>query len=344
MEEVMDFEIGHLDMVDSGPSPIARDHSSSNLTQQSLVLNEIQKEMEELQNKLKLNNRRLLLFETENNKLIEEKNKFFFEMQNLTEKNKLLIDKMGLLEVENSDLGQAHALMAEKNRSLKQINEVQIQDLKRFTKFHLKIQNVIKPYINQLKESLANTKLSLSRAEKNNEELIFNLRQEQQGRADDIAMLKAKITSMEKDKVGTIASYEEQIHSFSKEIIRLEHLATDAQNEASRLKKAVEFKNYFENELIKFKRIHEDDQREIYSLKEKVNSLTLQNTEISDAASIQTEKLRATETELENKEHMLEVTRTQLAQNLERSDILTERLSRLEKLNLNLSQQMQQKT
>ena len=338
----MDFEIGHLDMLDS--APVTRESSSPHLAQQSLVLNEIQKEMEELQNKLKLNNRRLLLFETENNKLIEEKNKFFFEMQNLAERNKILVDKMSLLEVENSDLGQAHALMSEKNKTLKQINQTQNLDLKRFTKFHLKIQNVIKPYINQLKDTLAKTKLDLSRTEKNNNELILNLRFEQQGRADDIAMLKAKINSMEKDKTGTIASYEEQIHSFSKEIIRLEYLATDAQNEASRLKKSVEFKNYFENELIKFKRIHEDDQREIYGLKEKISSLSLQITEISEMASFQTEKLKSTENDLFNKDHMLETTRTQLAQNLERADALAERLSRLEKLNLNLSQQMQQKT
>ncbi|MBC7466935.1 MAG: hypothetical protein H7256_13180 [Bdellovibrio sp.] len=339
----MDFEIGHLDMLDSAPTQ-HREPTSTNLIQQSLVLNEIQKEMEELQNKLKLNNRRLLLFETENNKLIEEKNKFFFEMQNLAEKNKLFVDKMSLLEFENSDLAQAHALMSEKNKSLKQINETQNFDLKRFTKFHLKIQNVIKPYINQLKDTLAKTKKDLSLSEKNNQELIFNLRQEQQAHADDVAMLKAKIASMEKDKTGTIASYEEQIHSFSKEIIRLEYLATDAQNEASRLKKSVEFKNYFENELIKFKRIHEEDQREIYGLKEKVSHLSLQITEVSETASVQNEKLKSTENELFNKEHMLEVTRTQLAQNLERSEVLSERLSRLEKLNLNLSQQMQQKT
>jgi len=343
MEEVMDFEIGHLDLLD--PQTESRNQSISiPPAPQSVVLNELQKETEELQNKLKLNTRRLLLFETENNKLIEEKNKFFFEMQNLVEKNKLLTEKMQLLQVENSDLGQAHALLSEKNQSLKKINQTQLADLKRFTKFHLKIQNVIKPYINQLKETLSQTKLELSRAQKNNEELILNLRHEQQGRAEDIQMLQLKISSLEKDKVATIANYEEQIHSFSKEIIRLEQNVIEAKDEVNRLKKANEFKNYFENELIKFKRIHEEDQREIYLLKEKNTSIEVQLTESSQNSSLHAEKITSLQNELMNKEHLLETTRAQLAQNIQHAELLTERLARLEKLNLNLSQQMQQKT
>lgn len=342
MEEVMDFEIGHLDMLDSAPS--ARETQSTQiLNSHSLILNDLQKETEELQNKLKLNNRRLLLFETENNKLMEEKNKFFFEMQNLTERNKILIEKMQSLESENTDLGEAHSLMSEKNQSLKAINHSQLLDLKRFTKFHLKIQNVIKPYINQLKNSNNELKHNLSRSEQNVEELKQALQHAQQSRAQEVHELNSKLNSMEKDKRHTIANYEEQIHSFSKEIIRLESLSTDSMNEVSRLKKAVEFKNYFENELIKFKRIHEEDQREILSCKEKITSVSIQFDQLNETSSMAFEKLKSTETELMNKEQLLETTRSQLANTIERSDLLTERLGRLEKLNLNLSQQMQQK-
>ena len=42
---------------------------------------ELYKENEELTNKLKLNYRRLLLFETENNRLLEEKNKLFLSTE-----------------------------------------------------------------------------------------------------------------------------------------------------------------------------------------------------------------------------------------------------------------------
>lgn len=344
MEEVMDFEIGHLDMVDSDTIPSRPEPSTTPLASQSLILNELQKETEELQNKLKLNNRRLLLFETENNKLIEEKNKFFFEMQNLSEKNKILVEKMQLLEVGNNDLSQAHALMSEKNQNLKKINQTQLLELKRFTKFHLKIQNVIKPYIAQLKNSVIDLKNELALVKINNQELHGHLRTEQQNHIEDVRGLNAKVEALEKDKRHTIATYEEQIHSFSKEIIRLESESTDAKNEVNRLKKAVEFKNYFENELIKFKRIHEEDQRDIYTLKEKINTLTVQLTDVTETSTRNLEKFKATENELYSKDHLLETTRAQLANALERTETLTERLSRLEKLNLNLSQQMQQKT
>ena len=90
----MDFEIGHLDIIAADTEPQKRGVTKfENLNSQSLVLNELQKDTEELQAKMKLNNRRLLLFETENNKLIEEKNKYFLEMQNLFEKNQLFTEK-----------------------------------------------------------------------------------------------------------------------------------------------------------------------------------------------------------------------------------------------------------
>ena len=76
----MEFEFKDLEMIEAEKS---LSHQSTqaepniNLPN-SLILNELHKENEELQNKLKLNYRRLLLFESENNKLIEEKNKLFF--------------------------------------------------------------------------------------------------------------------------------------------------------------------------------------------------------------------------------------------------------------------------
>ncbi|MFZ3229296.1 MAG: hypothetical protein WA160_03750 [Pseudobdellovibrio sp.] len=339
----MNFEIGHLDMLESPPSGRVLTLNSAT-TSQSLILNELQKDTEELQDKLKLNNRRLLLFETENNKLIEEKNKFFFELQNSNEKFILLSEKESFLESENKDLRNTHAILSEKNQALKQINQSQLLDLKRFTKFHLKIQNVIKPYINQLKTTVLNLKNELQISNKLNEELQMSLKYSQQSHQSESFQLKSKIASLETDKIQTIANYEEQIHSFSKEIIHLEQQVDDLNQESSRLKKSVEFKNYFENELIKFKRIHQDDQKEISTLKEHLTSLNLSATDAKQKAQESFEKNQSIESELMNKERLLEATRLQLVKTIDHSELLTERLNRLEKLNLNLSQQMQPTT
>ena len=340
----MEFEIGHLDMLAS-IDPTETPHRSGPVAiTGSLILNELQKETEELQSKLKLNNRRFLLFETENNKLIEEKNKLFFEMQNTKEKHHLIVEKISLLENENSDLLQTNEELREKNKATTAINQTQLSELKRFTKFHLKIQNVIKPYIQQLKTSNETLELNF-REQKNQMNALqtqnFELSQRLKNEND---FFTNKINSMEMDKNQTITCYEEQIHSFSIEINRLQQQNEDFTKEIGRLKKAIEFKNYFENELIKFKRIHEDDQREMTILKDQLNRSSVQVTEKENLLSLQLNQVKTTQSSLHSLEHVLESTRQQLAQQIYHAATLTERLSRLEKLNLSLSQQMQPKT
>lgn len=202
---------------------------------------------------------------------------------------------------------------------------------------------MIKPYIEQLKKSVADQKGELQQAHnlnqdlsRQNSELAAELKSESES-------LKAKIFSMERDKAATISSYEEQIHSFSKEIIRLEQRNDDFTKEIGRLKKAVEFKNYFENELIKFKRVHEDDQREIFKLNDKLNVTCVKLSDQEQIACMNQEKLKSTESHAQNIEQVLESTRMQLTKQIDHSNTLSERLSRLENLNLNLSQQMQAK-
>ncbi len=338
----MEFEMAHLDMMNFDQTPEPRQVPDS--YPQSVVFNELQKEMEELQNKLKLNNRRLILFETENNRLLEEKNKLFFIMQNTMEKNQIIIEKISGLEDENTKLQATNALLAEKTNSLEQVNKTQMSELKRFTKFHLKIQNVIKPYIEQLKNSVENLKQENRQTKAQLKYSTDSSLQKESKALEEISLLAGKIKSMESDRTHTIASYEEQIHSFSKEILRLGQQNDDFAKEIGRLKKSVEFKNYYENELIKFKRIHEDDQRDVIVLNEKLNAMCVNLAEKEQTISFTNEKLNSCNSNQQALDHLLETTRLQLSKQISHSDVLTERLNRLEKLNLNLSQQMHSTT
>ena len=340
----MEFEIGHMDMLPTETAFAKTTHEnrpSPTHLPQSLILNELQKEAEELQNKLKLNNRRLLLFETENNKLLEEKNKLFFETQQTLEKQQIITEKIEALEIENEKLESENDLLHEKNKSFSQIHQAQLSELKRFTKFHLKIQNVIKPYIQQLKKTAEDLKQELQQTKKINLDLnVKNMELTRKISAEN-EFFTAKLNSAELDRNQTITCYEEQIHSFSKEIIRLEQENDDFAKEIGRLKKSVEFKNYFENELIKFKRLHQDDQQEMLNLSQKYSALQTQLSEKDQALSMNQEQLKTSETKTQNLDVMLESTRQQLTRQMEHSQTLAERLARLEKLNLNLSQQMQ---
>ena len=334
----MDFEMTSLEMIET--------HSTQNPTAShggpspSLILNEIHKENEELQVKLKLNYRRLLLFETENNKLIEEKNKFYFEMQNYFEKNQLLTERNNELEKENQTFENRLQLLNEKVYTLQKINDSQLTEIKRFAKFHVKIQDVVKPFILQLKTQLTNAKQDLARAQKLSERLHASNEVLEKKHEALSTQRQAELQIHQNEKTGLIATYEEHIHSFSKEILDLQNQVEDKSKEISRLKKSIEFKNYFENELIKFKRIHEEDQSQLNTLIQLKTNLELQLQAQEQLVGNFKMEMPQIKTRLEEKEITLESTRLQLSKQIDDAVLMNERLNRLEKLNNQLSREM----
>ncbi|MBC7464725.1 MAG: hypothetical protein H7256_01930 [Bdellovibrio sp.] len=334
----MDFEMTNFEMIEShsshSPSPPVASPP------QSLILNEIHKENEDLQVKLKLNYRRLLLFETENNKLMEEKNKYYFEMQNYFEKNQLLTERNNELEKENQEFESRLQLLNEKVYTIQKINESQLVEIKRFSKFHVKIQDVVKPFILQLKTQLTQAKQELTRSLKLNQQLQIAQEELLKKHAALATQRQAEVQINQNEKTNLISTYEEQIHSFSKEILGLQNKLDEKEKEVSRLKKSIEFKNYFENELIKFKRIHEEDQTQLNMLIQAKTILELQlQTQASAFAQLKIESAQV-KNRFEEKEMTLESTRHQLSKQIDDAVLLNERLNRLEKLNNQLSREM----
>jgi len=339
----MEFEIKDLEIIDSNresPSAISQASGNSN----SIILNELHKEAEELQNKLKLNYRRLLLFETENHKLMEEKNKLFFEAQDYMQKNQLLTEKNAELERQNIMAENSQKLMIEKVESLETINRTQLNEIRRFSKFHTKIQDVVKPLVQKMKTQIADLKKELLQAQKVNSNLNLAYNDLRQRSEIEIKKRALEIETLKQEKSGIIQTYEEQIHSFSKEILSLQAQTQDQEKEIARLKKAVEFKNYFENEVIRFKRIHEEDQKQIAELGQRKAA--------SDAKILTSEQqlleanseLAGLRTRTADLEMNLEVTRSQLSKKIDELGGANERLARLEKLNNQLSLEMSLKT
>ena len=345
MEGKMDFELKNLEMIES-----TNQYSTSgenrqmqfNQSPNSIILNELHKENEELQNKLKLNYRRLILFESENNKLVEEKNKLFFEMQNYSEQNNILTERNNELESENdSYIGQIK-ILKEKTLTLEQLNDSQLNEIKRFSKSHLKIQNVVKPYILKLKQQLQVANNQLQHQTQRNEHLEKDNQRIHSKITDLTLKYKFEIDKIYAEKTNLITSYEEQIKHLSQDILSLQSQNEDSYKEISKLKKSVEFKNYFENELIKFKRIHEEDQTKIAHLSQNTAIAETQLIEKAEIlAQLQIELSQQTH-ELSEKNQLLDVTRRQLTKQLDQNVILNERLNRLEKLNNQLSLEMSQ--
>lgn len=335
----MEFEIKDLEIIDSNretPSTV----SYANTAPNSMILNELHKETEELQAKLKLNYRRLLLFETENHKLIEEKNKLFFEAQDFMQKNQLLTEKNEELQRQNTMTQNSEKLMIEKVESLETINRTQLNEIRRFSKFHAKIQEVVKPLVQKMKTQISELKKELLQAQKVNSNLNLAYNDLRQRTEIEIKKRTLEIETLKQERSGIISTYEEQIHSFSKEILALQAQCQDQEKEIARLKKAVEFKNYFENEVIRFKRIHEEDQKQIAELGQKKAAADAKIMSAEQQLMETNTELAGLRTKTADLEMNLEVTRSQLSKKIDELGGANERLSRLEKLNNQLSLEM----
>lgn len=345
-EEVMDFEFKDLEIIEAEKSLSQKNEAiieNPATMQNSLILNELHKENEELQNKLKLNYRRLLLFESENNKLMEEKNKLFFEAQNFFQKSQMLVEKNEELEKLYLKADLDAKMMTEKVATYEKINRTQFQEIRRFSKFHTKIQDVVKPFIVNLKKQIQELKGELLMMNRINTNLTTTYKEFSRKYELELDQKSIELQTSHAEKNGLIRTYEEQIHSFSKEILDLQGKYEDSCKEVFRLKKAVEFKNYFENEVVRFKRTHEEDQNALNEMNQKKSAAEARILTLEQSLQEARQQASTAQNKLSDLEMNLEVTRSQFSKKIDELTIVHERLARLEKLNNQLSLEMSAK-
>lgn len=359
----MDFSLDHLDMVTSDNSTFlspaaspSTSHSMSNSTSSSTtsthrdsssssqVLEELYKQIEDLQDKAKLNHRKLLLYEAENQKLIQEKNRLFFECKSTQEKYDLNLQAKEKLESYTEQIESDLRLKSEKLEAFDKLSQSQAIDLKRLSKFHLKISQVIKPYIQNLKDRLTDLELEKNKTAQH-ASALNQLNVEHLKKIDTLnSNLEKQTQSYNMEKNEFIRAYEEQIHFLSKEIVAHQEKTQSFEAEIFRLKKQSETKHFIENELVRFKRDQEMHLQQLQDLKLKninleikIEALLLEKSQLATEKNDQAiENHRLTE--------CLEVTRQQLTHKLDSIEKLNLRLKMLEKLNTHLSQNMQEPT
>lgn len=338
----MDFELKHLEMVQGDSSAnnslAARSQDlGSRSIKSSQVLEDLTGQIEELQNRLKVSYRKLLLYETENQKLIQEKNAFFFENKMYAEHNTILVDKNKTLQDNHDEMNETikkYALRIEISDKLIQTQRI---DLGRLSKFHEKVKGIIKPFVENLKKQIVT--LTLENSKQNN--IIIQLENLKDEHEKKIKTLEEQINMISdrfaQEKVSLVQSYEEQIHFLSKEIVEQQQKALDANNENLRLKKQVETKHFIENELVKYKRDQDQSLQTINSLRIKESDLARQLTESQLSESKQKNQVTIMRAEMDQQRELLDATRKQLSLRITDIEDMTLRLKMLEKLNSNLS-------
>ena len=335
----MDFELKHLDMIHREHDRTAAIDQTldSQTTKSSLVLQELIAQIESLQNKLNINYKKLLLYEAENQKLIQEKNQLYFENKTLSDEFTMISEKNIKLSTYNTELETENRVFAAKNENYEKICAAQKNDLQRLSKFHLKVKNIIKPYVENLKaktEELARDNIQLLNTIQQNNKALVSFESQSAALTHDLEL---QTKRFEAEKTALVGSYEEQIHFLSKEIVEHQQKVLDVQNENLRMKKLTETKHYLDNELIRIKRAHDEMLQELNSAKiresDQQNKMTTLTTQISEIKAA----LMQSQIEIEQSNLVLESTRNQLAKKLSESEDLQLRLRMLEKLNTNLS-------
>ena len=331
------YELDHLDIEQNNEISGNTADRLKGQPHESIILDELSKQVEELQDKLQLSYRKLFLFETENQKITKDKNFYFYEKSNLEERLKIAESKIENLGSYSNELEQELNTTTEKMNAFDNLCKTQLKDLSRLTKFYTKIQNVIKPYIQNLKNELTNQ-------QKENEKLIKLNSQSAdltEALTENQNELKEKLNKQtlqfEFEKKNLILSYEEQIHFLSREIIDFQQKITFAESECLRLKKSNETKNFIENELVRFKRTQAEDQSIISELRLKQNAIENINAALKQSI-VQTDSTNnMLVAELDNLKDNLNLTRVQFSKKIEENEHLELRLKMLERLNSHLS-------
>lgn len=333
-----EFQLEHLDTTHSNQTEDMTSDSRNNFgDHDSAILNELTKQIEDLQGKLKLSYRKLFLFETENQKLLKDKNFYFYEKNNLAEQVNLITEKMDNLTTYSKEIEDELNETTEKMQAFESLTKTQAVDLKRLTKFHAKIQNIIKPYIENLKTDLAAQQAENAKLSKVNFQYLELTEALNKTNTDLNAKNELQMKQYEFEKKNIISSYEEQIHFLSKEIIDFQQNIAFCESEIQRLKKANETKNFLENEVVKFKRTHSEDQQIIQTMKLRVHEIENNHAALIYEKSELQKAFNSVKDDQESQKEMLDATRRQLAAQIEENEKLELRLKMLERLNTHLS-------
>lgn len=343
-------EIGSIPLPDEVPrrqdlSQIPKDILKSTTVENLISQNE------DLMGRLKVALRRLSSLELENQKFNEEAHRARLSQSASADQLIILKEKDQMWKNRIDQYENDKAIYSEKFRVLHEKLMKTTAELDRHHKYHERIKNQVKPYIAQLKD------YSKSQEDKNqelNRELEQREAQLRDLRHQIIELTKnsrAQIEHAEKKNFEMVQFYESHIEKLNEENQSLKQQQIDLEEKALRLNKALGRQDELENELIEMTRSKDDLrtrlEKENQRLIERNNELSRHNHKLGiEHADLQIrvtgdqEKISNFEKENSQLQDQLESLRYMWNAKNEECEKLRSGMSALEKLNLELSQRI----
>ena len=341
----LNFESEQKDYPSQDYSHIPKDILKSNTVENLISQNE------DLMSRLKVALRRLSTLELDNQKISEEAQSARMSQSALTDQVSVLKEKDFLWKTKIDQFENERGIQTEKVKALQQQLQKTFADLERHQKYHERIRTQVKPYLAQLKEY-----------SKTQEVKIVSLGKELAGRDTQLHDIRhqmveltknsrAQMAIQEKKTHEMTAFYEAQIEKMQSENRFFKDQVAELEIKAVQLTKALERQDHLENELVEIHRSKEDMknrlEKETLRLQERVNELTRHNQRLGiEHADLQMrvledgEKVQLLERQNSQMQEQLESLRYMWTAKNEECDKIKSAMHSLEKLNLELSQKI----
>lgn len=306
---------------------------------------------EDLMSRLKVALRRLSTLELDNQKLSEESQSARMAQSALTDQVSVLKEKDFLWKTKIDQFEDERGVQTEKVKALQEQLQKAMADLERHQKYHDRIRTQVKPYLSQLKEYSKTQEAKNRTLQKEIEQRETQLHDIRHQMVELTKNSRSQVSLQEKKMHEMTSFYEAQLEKMQGEMRFLRDQVTELETKSVQLTKALERQDHLENELVEVTRSKEDQKnrldREAIRLQERANELTRHNQRLGiEHADLQlrvledSEKIQTLERQNTQLIEQLESLRYMWTAKNEECDKTKSALQSLEKLNLELSQKI----
>lgn len=342
--------VGQIPLPDEMPRQNDFSHLPKEILKSSTVENLISQN-EDLMARLKVTLRRLSLLETENHRFSEEANKARLSQSSVTDQILVWREKDNIWRQKVDQLEREKEVQGEKVRALTEKVRNMTTELARHAKYHERIKTQVKPYISQLKEYSRTQDLRLQELEgdyAHKEALLRDLRHQI---IEVTKNSRYQVEASEKKAQEMVQFYEEQIERMNKELAMLHQTQEELEVKSIKLHSALERQDSLENEVVTLRRTKEEIkdrlEKEIERQQERISELSRQNQKLGvEHADLQIrvvedqEKIQKLEKDSYQTQEQLESLRYMWTAKNEENEKLKVAAAALERLNLELSQKL----
>jgi len=342
--------IENIPLPDEMPAGFNYSHLPKDILKSSTIENLISQN-EDLMTRLKVALRRLALMENENQKLSDEAQKARLSQSAVTDQILIFKEKDNLWKQKLDQAEKEKEVQFEKATALQKRVEKFSAESERYRKYHERIKNQVKPYINELKEYSKSLEDKTKQLSQENSKLDAQLSDLRYQILEISKNSRVQIEIRERQTQEMIQFYEQQVQNQAEEVKTLNELNKELEIKALRLNKALEKQDELENQVVELMRSKEELknrlEQEVLRLQDKSSELhrnnkrlEIEHADLQELALSNEAQIKTLSKEKQDLTEQLDSLRYMWNAKVEETEKLKSAIQSLERLNVDLSQKI----